>query len=132
MSKAIPNVDRYMTKTPFSIGQEQTLAYAHRLMRDHGIRHLPVLDGGKLAGVISDRDLHLIEAFLDVAEEVPVEEAMTPLVYVVSPKAPLDEVVSEMAEHKYGCAVVMDRNKVVGMFTTIDAMRALSELFGTR
>src|SRR5262245_13593487 len=131
MSKAIPNVDRYMTKTPFSIGQEQTLACAHRLMRDHGIRHLPVLHGGKLAGVISDRDVHLIETFRDVdPEKVPVEEAMSRLVYAVSPKAPLDEVVSEMAEYKYGCAVVMDRTKVVGMFTTIDAMRALSELFG--
>jgi len=133
MSKAIPNVDRYMTTSPFSIGQEQTLAQAHRLMREHTIRHLPVLHGGQLVGVISDRDLNLIETLRDVdAEKVLVEEAMTPSVYAISPKAPLDEVVREMAEHKYGSAVVMDHGKVVGIFTTIDAMRAFGELLTTR
>jgi acetoin utilization protein AcuB len=133
MSKAIPNVDRYMTTSPFSIGQEQTLAQAHKLMREHTIRHLPVLHGGQLVGVISDRDLNLIETLRDVdAEKVLVEEAMTPSVYTISPKAPLDEVVREMAEHKYGSAVVMDHGKVVGMFTTIDVMRALAELLVTR
>ena len=133
MSKTIPHVDRYMTTSPFSIGQEQTLAQAHRLMREHTIRHLPVLHGGKLVGVISDRDLSLIETLRDVdPEKVLVEEAMTSSVYAISPKALLDEVVGEMAEHKYGSAVVMDHDKVVGMFTTIDAMRAFSELLSTR
>lgn len=133
MSKAIPHVDRYMTTSPHSIGQDQTLAQAHKLMRAHDIRHLPVLNGGNLVGVLSDRDLHLIETLRDVdPEKVLVEEAMTPSVYFVSPKAPLHEVVREMAEHKYGSAVVMDNNHVVGMFTTIDAMRAFGELLETR
>lgn len=133
MTKAIPHIDHYMTTSPFSIGQEQTLARAHQLMREHAIRHLPVLHGGKLAGVISDRDLHMIETLRDVdPEKVLVEDAMTTAVYAVSPKAPLDEVVGEMAEHKYGSVVVMDHNQVVGMFTTTDAMRAFSEMLGTR
>ena len=129
MSKAIPHIDRYMTPGPQSIGQEQSLAQAHRLMRDHHIRHLPVLHGGKLVGVLSDRDLHLIETLRDVdPEEVTVEEAMSPTVYTVSPRAPLDGVVREMAHHKYGCAVIEDHGKVVGVFTTIDALRALHDL----
>lgn len=133
MTKAIPSVDRYMTTSPHSIGQEQPLAQAHKLMQKHHIRHLPVLHGGKLVGVLSDRDLHLIETLRDVdPEKVTVEEAMTPAVYTISPKAPLDEVVREMAEHKYGSAVVMDHSTVVGMFTTVDAMRAFSELLETR
>src|SRR5580693_3568186 len=115
MSKAIPHVDHYMTHSPHSIGQEQTLLQAHQLMRQHNIRHLPVLHGGKLAGVLSDRDLHLIETLRDVdPEKVTVEEAMSPTVYTVSPKALLDEVVREMSAHKYGCAVVEDNSKVVG------------------
>ncbi len=133
MSKAIPHIDKYMTPSPFSVGQEQALAQAHKLMREHHIRHLPVLHGGKLVGVLSDRDLHLIETLRDVdPEKVTVEEAMSPTVYTVSPKAALDEVVREMAHHKYGCAVIEDNGKVVGVFTTVDAMRAFADLLDTR
>jgi len=133
MTKAIPHVQRYMTTSPHSIGQEQPLTQAHALMRAHQIRHLPVLHGGALVGVLSDRDLHLIETLRDVdPAKVVVEEAMTPGVYSVSPEAPLDDVVREMAKHKYGCAVVMDHGKVVGMFTTIDVMQAFAELLETR
>src|SRR6185369_3059566 len=128
MSKAIPPIKRYMTTGPHTIGRDQSLIQAHKIMREHAIRHLPVLDGGALVGVISDRDLHLIETLRDVdAERVTVEEAMTPTVYSVMPDAPLDEIAREMAEHKYGCAVVLDHGKVVGVFTTTDGMRALSD-----
>jgi acetoin utilization protein AcuB len=133
MSKAIPHIDKYMTPGPHSVGQEQPLVQAHKLMRDHHIRHLPVLHGGKLVGVLSDRDLHLIESLRDVdPDKVLVEEAMSDVVYTVTPKAPLDEVVREMAQHKYGCAVVEDNGKVVGVFTTVDAMRAFADLLDTR
>jgi acetoin utilization protein AcuB len=133
MSKAIPHIDRYMTPGPFSVGQEQSLAQAHKLMREHHIRHLPVLHGGKLVGVLSDRDLHLIETLRDVdPDQVTIEEAMSPSVYTVSPKAPLDEVVREMVHHKYGCAVVEDNGKLVGVFTTVDAMRAFADLLEKR
>jgi acetoin utilization protein AcuB len=129
MSKAIPHVDHYMTHGPHSIGQEQTLIQAHQLMRQHNIRHLPVLHGGKLVGVLSDRDLHLIETLRDVdPERVTVEEAMSPTVYTVPPKASLDEVVREMAAHRYGCAVIVDNGKVVGVFTTVDALTAFADL----
>ncbi|APR86867.1 CBS domain protein [Minicystis rosea] len=133
MSKSIPHVERYMTTSPLTIGRDQSLAHAHVTMREHQIRHLPVLDGGKLVGMISDRDLHMIETLRDVdPEKVVVEEAMVPEVYTVSPAAPLDEVVREMAAHKYGSAVVMDHNKVVGVFTTVDAMMAFADLLDTR
>lgn len=133
MSKSIPHVDCYMTTSPYSIGQEQTLAQAHVLMRKHSIRHLPVLHGGALVGVISDRDLHMIETLRDVdPTKVLIEEAMSTDVYTISPKAPLHEVVEEMAARKYGSAVVMDHGTVVGMFTTIDVMKAFAELLQTR
>lgn len=122
-----------MTTTPHSIGGEQTLETASRMMREHHIRHLPVLHGGKLLGVLTDRDLKFIEAFRDVdVRKVLVEEAMSGEPYTVSPDAPLDEVVSTMAAEKYGSAIVVDNQHVVGIFTTVDACRALSELLGTR
>jgi len=133
MSKPIPTIQMYMTTAPHSIGADQTLAQAHTMLRERGIRHLPVLSGGKLVGMLTERDLRFVESLKDVdPASVKVEDAMTTTVYSVSPDAMLDEVVGEMAEHKYGSAVVMQNGKVVGIFTTVDVCRALSELLRGR
>jgi acetoin utilization protein AcuB len=131
--KAMPKVDKFMTTSPHTIGIDQPLAQAHTMMHKYNIRHLPVLDGGKLVGVLTDRDLHLVETLKDVdPAAVTVEEAMTPGPYSISPQAPLDEVAAEMAEHKYGCAVVLDHNHVVGVLTTVDLARVLAETLRQR
>jgi len=122
-------IRKYMTRAPHTIGQEQTLDVAHNVMRQHAVRHLPVLEGGKLVGLLSQRDLHLIETLRDVdPATTTVDEAMTTDVYITGPDAALDEVASQMAEHKYGSAVIVERGKVVGMFTTVDALHALALL----
>src|SRR5215471_9159245 len=101
-----------MTKGAHSIGPKQPLAVAHRIMRENHIRHLPVLEAGKLIGVISDRDLHLVESLEDVdPTTVPVEDAMSEQPYAVGPDARLETVARVMAEHKYGCAVVLYNGK---------------------
>jgi acetoin utilization protein AcuB len=129
--KELTIADR-MTKTPHLLGDEQTLSKAHEIMREHRIRHLPVLHGGKLVGVVSLRDLHLIETLRDVdPDEVTVEDAMTQDVYVVPPSALLKDVVKEMAERKLGSAVVAEGPRVVGVFTTVDALDTLADLLGT-
>jgi acetoin utilization protein AcuB len=123
----MPKIQSHMTAAPHSVGRDQPLSRAHALMRAHQIRHLPVLDGGALVGLLSDRDLHLIETLRDVdPERVSVEEAMSPSVYAVAPDAPLDQVLDEMAKHKYGCAVVMQSQHVIGIFTTSDVCRAFA------
>jgi acetoin utilization protein AcuB len=53
---------------------------------------------------------------------------MAQTVYSVAPDAPLEEVVAEMGERKYGSAVVMENNKVVGIFTTVDVCRAFAKI----
>lgn len=106
---------------------------AHRLMREHRIRHLPVLHGGAIVGIVSDGDLHLIETLNDVdPEKVTVEEAMTADPYCVTPDTPLDVVVQTMAENKYGCAIIEQNRKVVGIFTTVDACNAFAQMLHTR
>lgn len=133
MSKPIPTLQRYMTTTPHAIGDEQTLVVAHQIMREHQIRHLPVLRGGKLVGILTERDLALIEALKDVdPKSVTVDDAMSSSVFAAEPSTPLDEVVGTMAERKYGCCVAMQNGKVVGIFTTVDACRALGELLHGR
>ncbi|QQR88619.1 MAG: CBS domain-containing protein [Myxococcales bacterium] len=117
-----------MTKSPHSIGQDQTLLAAQEKMREFSIRHLPVLKGGKLVGILSDRDIVMVQAMgsLDL-EATKVEEAMTPEPFAVSPATPIASVLRHMATHRYGCTVVMSGAKAVGIFTTTDAVRLLAE-----
>ena len=131
--KAMPRVDKFMTTSPHTIGLDQPLTQAHAMMHKHKIRHLPVLNGGQLVGVLTDRDLHLVETLRDVdPDKVTVEDAMTPSPYSVTPHAALDEVAAEMAEHKYGCAVVIDNTHVVGVLTTVDLARVLTDVLRQR
>jgi len=96
------------------------------MMRTHDVRHLPVLDAGKLVGVISDRDVQRFSRFYD--PDIEVEDAMTDDVYTVIRDEPLDRVVELMAKRKVGSAVIVDsRGSVEGIFTTIDALRALRD-----
>ena len=120
----------YMTRAPLTIGADRTLAEAHTLMRGHRVRHLPVMSAvGSLVGIVSHRDLMLIETLPGVdPSEVPVEDAMTREVFVVGSQAPLAAVAAALAEKKLGSAVVMDGERVVGVFTVTDACRALAAL----
>jgi acetoin utilization protein AcuB len=119
-------IDRFMTPTPQTIGVDMSLAVAHRMMRERRIRHLPVLQEGKLVGIVSERDLALVETMRGVdPEDVTVADAMSPEPYQVAPAMPIAEVAREMAEHRYGAAVIVDGQRVVGIFTTVDAMTAL-------
>ena len=124
----IPAVSHYMTAQPQTIARTATLADAHRIMREHGIRHLPVVDGTVLAGVVTQRDLYLLETIADFDPAgVTVEEAMTERPFIVTGDTALDEVAQIMAEHKYGSVIVMGRDGVEGIFTTSDACRVLAD-----
>jgi acetoin utilization protein AcuB len=117
-----------MTPTPHTIGADQALVTAHSSMRGHHLRHLPVLRGGRLVGILSQRDLYGVETMRDVdPAQVLVEEAMTSDVYRVDPDETLGRVAATMAARKYGCAVVIEGNEVIGIFTTTDALLALAE-----
>lgn len=131
--KAIPKVQKYMTFVPKSIGYDQTIASASEILRKLHIRHLPVLKDGKIVGILSDRDIKFVLGFKDVdPAKVMVEDACTLDPYCTTPDAPLNEVLAEMAEKKYGCALVMDNAKLVGIFTEVDAFKAFSEVLVAR
>jgi acetoin utilization protein AcuB len=122
-------IDHFMTGSPHSIGFDQPLALAHETMRRLDIRHLPVLRAGELVGLVSLRDLQLLESLAGVdPQRVTVEDAMTVDVFAVHPDAEIGAVAAEMARHKYGCAVVMSGDTVVGIFTTSDALHAIVAL----
>ena len=122
-------VGALMTPQPVTIGRSETLMTAHRLMRTHRIRHLPVLEHGELVGIVTQRDLFLIESIhgVDVDEDL-VEDAMGKETYAVAPDAPIAHVAKHMMKQRYGCAVVMERGRVIGIFTVTDALRLVSTL----
>jgi acetoin utilization protein AcuB len=131
--KAVPSISKYMTTLPHTIGADQSLGKATKMMSELQVRHLPVLSGGTLVGILSDRDIKLVETFKDVdPETVKVEEAYSPDPYIASPASSLADVCERMARKKYGCALVVDNHKLVGIFTWIDALNALNELLSTR
>jgi acetoin utilization protein AcuB len=122
-------ISNVMSPCPRFIEHDQSMSAAHAILRRYGIRHLPVCDKGKLVGLVSAGDLHLVETLDGVdPNDVTVREAMTPDPYQVRPNTPLREVVQAMAEHKYGCALVTQGAEIVGIFTTVDALRAFADL----
>jgi acetoin utilization protein AcuB len=120
-------IREYMTPGPHTIGREQSLVAARQLMHKNHIRHLPVLHGGELVGVVSDRELEVMEA-LPGSKQLSVEDAMVPAVYTTSEDTPLATVAADMSRLKLGSVVVVDGGHVVGVFTASDGLRALARL----
>ncbi len=120
-----------MTRSVHTIGASLTLADAARMMKKHKIRHLPVLEGNALVGLLSDRDVQVLSSVSELDPScILVEDAMTQAPWTVLPTTPLLEVATHMARKKLGSAVVLENDKVVGVFTTTDGMRVLGELLG--
>jgi len=128
-SMPIPAVSHYMTRQPLTIERTASLAEAHGMMRKYQIRHLPVLGQGNLVGVVTLRDLHLLEAVGEAdLENTPVADAMTEHPFIVTSDTALDEVLDIMADHKYGSVIVMGRGGVEGIFTATDACRVFADV----
>ena len=126
--KTMPAIQKFMTPMPHTIGADIPLKTAYEMMKEHRIRHLPVQKAGTLVGVLTDRDVKLASSFQGPGQLV-VEDVMTPDPFTVEPESPLDSVAYQMAERRYGCAIVTQKNgKVVGIFTATDGMRVLGEV----
>ena len=120
-----------MTPMPEIIAHDQTLEEAGNTMIRLAVRHLPVVRRGKLAGVISQRDIAVADALGKKGRKHTVEETMDTVPFTCGPDAHLHAVAAEMAERKIGSAIVVKVEsplEVVGVFTTVDACRALAEL----
>ena len=124
-------ISEVMVKSPHTVNVEVSLRTAMDMMTKHRIRHLPVLEAGKIVGLLSERDIHLCASFSEL-EDVQVEEAMAEDPYVVGPDASLTEVVGQMSRHKYGAVVVAKGPEALGIFTSVDAMVVLAELLSKK
>ena len=96
-----------MTPNPHTIGASQLVAEAAKRMRRAHVRHLPVLEGAQLVGLLSERDVRLVDT-LAAGKDCAVSEVMTPEPFVVEAGADLKQVVETMATRKLGSAIVVE------------------------
>jgi acetoin utilization protein AcuB len=122
-------IKHYMTADPRTVGVHESVHRARQIMEACGIRHLPVVDGERIVGVVTERDIRILESCGRPAATTEVSQAMTPDPFVVGPNAPLASVARTMAERKYGSAIVLEDGRLVGIFCAVDALHALSDLF---
>jgi acetoin utilization protein AcuB len=129
MNTIIPTVGDYMTPAPHFAAPEEKLSHAKSLMQEYGIRHLPVLHGGKLVGILTDGDVNFVHMLaVALSDSLTVEDMMRPKPYTVSTDAPLQQGARNMAERKVDVAIVVDHGVIAGVFTTTDALNALADV----
>ena len=122
-------VSAYITRAPKTVELEMPLSRAMRIMQQHGIRHLPVTRRGKLVGVISDRDVKLVLGMKNIDTNLrTVKWAYSPNPFKVSSSMSLLTVAKKLKRRKYGSALVVDKGKLKGIFTVVDALTALCDL----
>ena len=129
MLRTDPMIGTYMTRSPHSIDAEASIKQAQAMMKDYDIRHLPVTKGGKVIGMLSDRDVKVAYGLrgMDPAG-LPVETVCQKDPYIVDSQTLLRQVAYTMAVKHYGSTIVVDDGKLVGIFTTVDACRVLTSL----
>lgn len=124
-----------MTRDPITVATDATMKEALMLMRQHQIRHLPVVHGGSLIGILSDRDVRRASPSLltgidrdnydQVLNETLVNRIMTREPFTVASQTSLIEAVRVLVEKRIGSIPVVDGTDLVGIFTERDALRVL-------
>src|SRR5919202_2083767 len=128
----------WMTPDPVTIAPGATAGEALALMRQRRIRHLPVVDGGRLVGMLSDRDLRsalpsavvLGELEDDPAASRSVVEIMTADPLTIPPSQPVEEAARLLTERRVGAVPVVEGARLLGILSADDLLRAFVESSG--
>lgn len=129
-------VREWMSPDPVTVEIDTTVRQARDLLTDHGFRHLPVIDSGRLVGILSDRDVAIsaralraavrdnaVEDLLDDARTV--EAVMSPGPHVVGPDAAVEEAARLMVSRRVSALPVVDPDdSLVGIITAVDCLLA--------
>lgn len=120
-------VRQFMTRSPRTVPPATALSDARDLMAREQIRHLPVVDGNRLVGVVSARDVLVVEDLRVFASyDTTVEAAMAADPISLPSDTPIGHVVKTMAREDIGCVLLVDDGKLVGIFTDVDAVKLLA------
>ncbi|MSU87699.1 CBS domain-containing protein [Streptococcus dysgalactiae] len=134
------SVKDYMTKEVISISPEESVAHAADLMRDKGLRRLPVIEKGQLVGLVTEgtiadaspskaTSLSIYEMNY-LLNKTKIRDIMIRQVVTVEPDASLEDAIYEMMTYKVGVLPVVQNNQVVGIITDRDVFKAFLEVSG--
>ena len=130
-------VYHWMTPFPTTVSPTTSIATAREIIVMQGIHHLPVCEGERLVGIVTDHDIRmalpsaatsLSVVTLRLSECVQVDAVMTRWVITIAPDAPLLDAVQLMLAHRIGALPVTAEGRLVGIISQTDVMRALAEV----
>lgn len=129
-----------MRRSLVSLAQSDTLDHAMMTLRRFNIRHLPVVEGDHVVGIVSDRDVKktapspfdypTVEEFRAFTSAVTVKEIMTKEVVTVSPLTPIEEAACLMNQKRIGALPVVQDGRLVGILTETDVLGVMTEMMG--
>lgn len=132
----------WMTKQVVTVVPDDSISHAMHVMRERGIKHLPVVRDGAVIGVISDRDIKTYTPSkatgLDIYEinyllaKATVKDAMGTQLSTTTPETPVEEAALVMFERNVGCLPVVEGDVLVGIITDRDIFRSLVDITGVR
>lgn len=129
-------IEEIMHRQVHTVGPETTLKQALQLLQEHRIRHLPVMEGERLLGIVTDRDLREAGPSIlgnppqDDTLHQPVSSIMKKEVITAHPLDFIEDAARLMYEHRIGCLPVLQEGRLVGIVTQTDVLHTLIELFG--
>ncbi len=130
-------VKDWMRRRPVTVSPQETLRSAWRIIREHRIRHLPVVERGRLVGIVTDRDLrHALPSravgletheIPHLAEKVSIWEVMARAVVTIDREAPIEEAARLLLKYRIGGLPGVKGETLGGIITKTDLVRALLE-----
>ena len=130
-------VKEVMSSPVETLDRNDTLSLAEDLMTMKRLRHLPVLDEGRLAGIVTQRDLFHAglstamgfgsKAQREFMRTVLVKEVMTDEVVTIAPGADVREAARLMLDKKIGCLPVVEKERLVGLISESDLVRLIAQ-----
>lgn len=123
-------VEEFTTPNPLTAAEDAGIDELRRLMQQHGIRHVPIVRGPAVVGLVSDRDLKVVAALEPERQsQLVAADLMAADPVSVQLDDPLHQVALRMSEQKIGSVIVLDQEGAFyGIFTATDALNALIEV----
>src|SRR5688500_7254923 len=125
-----------MTREVVTLGPEASAAEAWGLCQEMEIRHLPIVEGGRLVGLVSDRDLRDISPPRGSGGEretlgwTRLRDMMSTDLVTIHPRGTIEHAARELYDRKIGCLPVVADGELAGIITSSDMMRTLIALVG--
>jgi acetoin utilization protein AcuB len=129
-----------MKANPITVGPLDSFRHAMNLIRQRGIRHLPVVEGGRLVGIVTDRDVRQaspsaatsleIHELHYLLEKIKIRDIMTSEVVTATPEMPIEAAARLMLTHRIGSLPVLRGTALVGIITETDILSAFVEVMG--